>query len=98
MFSTDSFAVGSGIRISWEMGAEGLGCAEDDLYDGFASFLCLDLTTGTAIDVNIGGAKLTKGSGVLLATVRPSGATASLTSRETRGRVGVRGVPVVSGE
>jgi len=51
MFSTGSFAVGSGIRISWDMGAEGLGCAEGDLYDGFASFLCLDLTTGTAIDV-----------------------------------------------
>ena len=51
MFSTDSFGVGSGIRISWEMGAEGLDCAEGDLYDGFASFLCLDLTTGTAIDV-----------------------------------------------
>lgn len=51
MFSTGSFEVGAGIRISWEMGAEGLGCADRDLYDGFASFLCLDLSTGTAIDV-----------------------------------------------
>jgi len=51
MFSTRSFDVGRGIRISWEMGAEGLGCANGDLYDGFASFLCLDLSTGTAIDV-----------------------------------------------
>lgn len=51
MFSTESFDVGSGLRLSWQMGAEGLGCAEGDLYDGFASFLCLDLSTGTAIDV-----------------------------------------------
>ena len=51
MFSTASFEVGSGLKLSWEMGAEGMGCADDDLYDGFASFICLDLTTGTAIDV-----------------------------------------------
>lgn len=51
LFSTSTFVVGSGLRLSWEMGAEGLGCAEGDLYDGFASFVCLDLSTGTAIDV-----------------------------------------------
>ena len=51
MFSTQSFEVGSGLRLSWEMGADGLRCNEGDLYDGFASFLCLDLSTGTAIDV-----------------------------------------------
>ena len=51
MFSTRSFDVGSGLRLSWEMGAEGLGCVDGDLYDGFASFICLDLSTGTAIDV-----------------------------------------------
>ena len=51
LFSTRTFDVGTGITISFEMGAEGLHCAEDDLYDGFASFLCLDLTTGTAIDL-----------------------------------------------
>jgi len=51
LFSTSSFDVGSGLRLSWEMGAEGLGCRDGDLYDGFASFVCLDLTSGTAIDV-----------------------------------------------
>ena len=51
MFSTGSFEVGAGIRLSWEMGAEGLRCVDGDLYDGFASLLCLDLSTGTAIDV-----------------------------------------------
>ena len=51
LFSTRTFDVAAGIRISFEMGAEGSRCNEGDLYDGFASFLCLDLTTGTAIDV-----------------------------------------------
>ena len=51
LFSSKSFSVGNGLRLSWEMGAEGLGCLEGDLYDGFASFLCLDLSSGTAIDV-----------------------------------------------
>lgn len=51
MFSTKSFEVGTGLRLAWEMGAEGLRCADGDLYDGFASLLCLDLSTGTAIDV-----------------------------------------------
>ncbi|MGH2806222.1 MAG: DUF6081 family protein [Actinomycetota bacterium] len=52
MFSTRSFDVPeTGVTFSWEMGAEGAGCAEDDLYDGFASLLVLDLSTGTAIDV-----------------------------------------------
>jgi hypothetical protein len=51
LFSTESIDAGTGLRLSWEMGAEGLGCLEGDLYDGFASFLCLDLSTGTAIDV-----------------------------------------------
>ena len=51
MFSTQTFAVGAGLTISFDMGAEGLRCVDGDLYDGFASFLCLDLTTGTAIDV-----------------------------------------------
>ena len=51
LFSTETFEIGEGIEFSFRMGAEGLGCNEGDLYDGFASFLCLDLTTGTAIDV-----------------------------------------------
>ena len=51
LFSSKSFSVGNGLRLSWEMGAEGLDCVEGDLYDGFASFLCLDLSSGTAIDV-----------------------------------------------
>jgi hypothetical protein len=51
LFSTRSFEVGDGIRFEFEMGAEGRHCVEDDLYDGFASFLCLDLSSGTAIDV-----------------------------------------------
>ena len=51
LFSTRMFDISNGVRFSWEMGAEGLGCEADDLYDGFASFLCLDLSTGTAIDV-----------------------------------------------
>ena len=51
LFSTASFEVGAGIRFTWDMGAEGLACNEGDLYDGFASLLCLDLSTGTAIDV-----------------------------------------------
>lgn len=51
LFSTESIEVGDGIRVTWEMGAEGLRCIDGDLYDGFASFLCLDLSTGTAIDV-----------------------------------------------
>ena len=51
MFSGRTFDIADGVRFSWEMGAEGLGCEPGDLYDGFASFLCLDLSTGTAIDV-----------------------------------------------
>ncbi len=51
LFSTRTFEVGTGLRLSWEMGAEGLKCEPGDLYDGFASLLCLDLATGTAIDV-----------------------------------------------
>ena len=52
MFSTRTFEVPeTGVTFSWEMGAEGAGCADGDLYDGFASFLLLDLSTGTAIDV-----------------------------------------------
>lgn len=51
LLSTRTFEVGSGLSLSWEMGAEGLDCVPGDLYDGFASFLCLDLSTGTAIDV-----------------------------------------------
>ena len=51
-FSTAQFDVPeSGITFSFEMGAEGLGCVDGDLYDGFASLVCLDLSTGTAIDV-----------------------------------------------
>lgn len=51
LFSTRSFEIADGLRLSWEMGAEGLGCRDGDLYDGFASLLCLDLSSGTAIDV-----------------------------------------------
>ncbi len=52
LFSTATFEVpDSGIELSLEMGAEGLGCVDGDLYDGFASLLCLDLSTGTAIDI-----------------------------------------------
>lgn len=51
MFSTRTFEIGDGLTLSWEMGAEGLDCVAGDLYDGFASLLCLDLSTGTAIDV-----------------------------------------------
>jgi hypothetical protein len=52
MFSTRTFDVpDTGVTFSFEMGAEGAGCVEGDLYDGFASFLCLDLSTGTAIDL-----------------------------------------------
>ena len=52
LFSTAQFEVPeTGIAFSFEMGAEGSGCIEGDLYDGFASFVCLDLSTGTAIDV-----------------------------------------------
>lgn len=51
MFSTGSIAVSDGVRLTWEMGAEGVRCDPGDLYDGFASFICLDLSTGTAIDV-----------------------------------------------
>ena len=51
LFSTKVFEVGDGLRLEWEMGAEGRRCVDDDLYDGFASLLCLDLGSGTAIDV-----------------------------------------------
>jgi hypothetical protein len=52
MFSTQTFDMpDTGVTFTWEMGAEGSNCVEGDLYDGFASFLCLDLSTGTAIDL-----------------------------------------------
>lgn len=52
LFSTETVAVpDEGITLSIEMEASGRACVEGDLYDGFASFLCLDLSTGTAIDV-----------------------------------------------
>jgi Family of unknown function (DUF6081) len=53
LFSTRSFEVPEGGSISFtvELGAQGNGCRAGDLYDGFASLLCLDLSTGTAIDV-----------------------------------------------
>ncbi len=52
LFSTEMFDVGRrGIRFALDMGAEGRKCREGDLYDAFASFLCLDFSTGTAIDV-----------------------------------------------
>ncbi len=52
LFSTETFEMGeNGIEFSFQMGAEGNRCVDGDLYDGFASFLCLDLSTGTAIDL-----------------------------------------------
>jgi Family of unknown function (DUF6081) len=53
LFSTRSFEVPEGGSISFtvELRAEGTGCRAGDLYDAFASLLCLDLSTGTAIDV-----------------------------------------------
>ena len=52
LFSSETFDVGpAGIELSFQMGAEGVHCVDGDLYDGFASFLCLDLSTGTAIDL-----------------------------------------------
>ena len=51
LFSTRTFDVGGGITFGWSMRAEGLRCVDGDLYDAFASFLLLDLSTGTAIDV-----------------------------------------------
>lgn len=51
LFSSQTIPVQGAVRLSWEMGADGNRCVEGDLYDGFASLLCLDLTTGTAIDV-----------------------------------------------
>ncbi len=51
LFSTRSFPVATGVTMSWDMEAEGLHCAPGDLYDAFASLLCIDLSTGTAIDV-----------------------------------------------
>ncbi|MDP9067026.1 MAG: DUF6081 family protein [Actinomycetota bacterium] len=52
VFSTETFDVpDSGITFTIEMSAEGRGCLPGDIYDGFASFLCLDFSTGTAIDL-----------------------------------------------
>jgi hypothetical protein len=53
LFWTRTFEIpqGGSLSITGELGAEGAGCRAGDLYDGFASLLCLDLSTGTAIDV-----------------------------------------------
>jgi hypothetical protein len=53
LFSTKTFEVPEGGSLSFtaELKAEGAGCTPGDLYDAFASLLCLDLSTGTAIDV-----------------------------------------------
>lgn len=53
LFSTRTFEIPSdgGISFSVEMHGEGRNCIPGDLYDGFASFLCLDFSTGTAIDL-----------------------------------------------
>ncbi len=52
LFSTETFEVpSSGVTFAVDMSAEGRGCRVGDIYDGFASFLCLDFSTGTAIDV-----------------------------------------------
>jgi hypothetical protein len=53
LFSTKTFDVppGGDISFSVTMSAQGRDCAAGDLYDGFASFLCLDFSTGTAIDL-----------------------------------------------
>lgn len=51
MFSTRTFDVPeSGLTLALEMEAVGERCVPGDIYDGFASFVCLDLSTGTAID------------------------------------------------
>jgi hypothetical protein len=48
LFSTRSFEVpeGGSLSITVELRAEGTGCRAGDLYDAFASLLCLDLSTG----------------------------------------------------
>ena len=53
LFSTRGFEVPEDGSISFtvELKAEGNRCRAGDLYDAFASLLCLDLSTGTAIDV-----------------------------------------------
>jgi hypothetical protein len=53
LFSTKTFEIPTEgpLTFSIEIAATGSDCVPGDLYDGFASFLCLDLTTGTAIDV-----------------------------------------------
>lgn len=53
LFSTKTFEVprSGRLTISVTMGAVGKKCVDGDLYDAFASVLCLDLSTGTAIDL-----------------------------------------------
>jgi hypothetical protein len=53
LFSTRTFEIpeAGSISFSGELRAEGAECRAGDLYDAFASLLCLDLSTGTAIDV-----------------------------------------------
>jgi hypothetical protein len=53
LFSTKTFEVPAEGAISFatDIAAAGSESVPGDLYDGFASFLCLDFTTGTAIDV-----------------------------------------------
>jgi hypothetical protein len=53
MFSTRLWDVpeSGALSLTVTIEATGNGCLEGDLYDGFASFLCLDFSTGTAIDV-----------------------------------------------
>lgn len=53
LFSTKTFDVPAdgSLTIAVTIDSMGTHCVEGDLYDGFASLLCLDLSTGTAIDV-----------------------------------------------
>ncbi|MEA2433591.1 MAG: hypothetical protein QOG54_1048 [Actinomycetota bacterium] len=53
LFSTKTFEVPAdgALSLSATIDATGSDCVDGDLYDGFASLLCLDFSTGTAIDV-----------------------------------------------
>lgn len=52
VFSTRQFIIpeGGGISFELSMKVRRRGAIPDDLYDGYASLLCLDLSSGTALD------------------------------------------------
>jgi hypothetical protein len=53
LFSTKTFEVPAdgALKLGVTIDSTGTDCVEGDLYDGFASLLCLDFSTGTAIDI-----------------------------------------------